>query len=266
MSSPDSTIVVLVGPSGAAGFGSASGDDRWKLGVAVEAWRAADGTARHDPLYLTWERLSREELHRAQRELGPLRVVRLELEAALAIRSYPSGYQRFEARIAASHGETADAELDALANELRKPVIVHDGFFGELQLDRALSSFLGRRRLDGRSYDVSIGLPAAASASDYPEAIAAAQVTVSRIEERLPHYREHVVSELFDSYNQQWRADGEPELNRGQFKERLSLSSIQLQEHGEIFLYLDTADLFGDHVIEIRADTPETISSVDLAG
>lgn len=266
MSPRDATIVVVVSPSGAAGFGSADGDDRWILGVAIEAWRAADGVMRRDPLYLTKERLSRAELHEMQRELAALRVVRLQLEAAPAIKSYESGYQRFEARIVASQGEPPDAELEALANELRKPVIIQDEFFGELQLDRALNSFQGRRGFDGISYDISLGLPDAGSAANYQEEIAAARSTITRIEQRMPHYRDRAVNELFDSYNEQWRADEEPELTRAQFEDRLRLDSVQLRDNGEIFMYLDAGDLFGGHVIEIRADTPEAISSVGLAG
>jgi hypothetical protein len=259
-------ITALIAPSGAAGFGSADGSDRWTLGVPIEAWRMSNGPIRRDALYLKRYPLSRGALHDMQAALGGVQLVRLRLAADPEPKTYESGYSRLEAELIEVVGKASDSQLQTLADELSQPVTIADEFFGELRLDRRLKAYEARRGSGRMQYDVLLTLRNAADPVQDRAMIQTARATLCRLEELITHYRNRAADELLSLYNDDWRQDEDPALTREQFIERLTLTSVTLESDGEIFVYLQPGDLFGGHVIEIRAKTPDQITELGLAG
>jgi hypothetical protein len=267
-----SIIVGVVEPNGPAGFGDSNG--RWSLGVMLRPWRDGTGALVGEQIYLHRNDLTREELERFYAGFPSYAIVRVELETPPHRKTYESGLTRWESNVVRIQDAVAlDQELRAWILEQRKPVTLHDEYFGTLTLDRALNQYDGARTLDGVRpdlrpevrYDVRIdrsgdGDDAARDQRD----VEATRSIVQRFEADFVKYLEATADELLTLYNEGWRQD-EDEITRETFISRLNLSSLSISPR-ELTIYLNESDMFAGHIIEIRAERDGKVFSIGIAG
>ena len=122
-----------------------------------------------------------------------------------------------------------DTELQQIAIELQKPIVIIHPTFGELQYDRRISSYDGHATWDGKDVELSLSC----QSTDDPQA--ALEVAL-RLFKGQADWRgranDYVVEDLLALKNESWLEDDEKELSRDEFLARITLESIAVQKSG----------------------------------
>ncbi len=159
--------------------------------------------------------------------------------------------------------ESPDAELDAIASELQKPVTVVHPLFGVLTLDRRIGWFEGIADWNGKP--VTLTFPA-----DESGAIATGLATAEAVWADSATWKQRVedyaVQELLPQKNESWLEEGEAELSAEQFLARITLARIAFAADGTFEFWHQDGDLFGGQMIEISGNLADGPTAADIAG
>ncbi len=254
-------LVVLVAPGGAS-FGRVRGHP-WTARIKADRWRDVDGRLSNEPF--TAERI-RDDLSDEQasswsgewyRAASELSVVRLQgswdderaTGRHLLLDDLPQ--------------PAVDDELAAIADALKRPVVIPHQVFGDFTLNRSVRWFTARPIWRGTTIDVTVG----ATDDDrlHPETLAETEAFWADIDDWYPRYVECAVEHLFDLKNESWLNDNESPLTVEEFAIRLRPSSISIEDN-EAVVFFDDGDVFFGHSIIVSGPIDTGPSDAQLAG
>lgn len=247
----------VVSASGVAG-GMFKGDELWRMNFSLDGWRVGDAEVQSDALYVT-RRVTEDELGEFRKLITSYAVIRIRARVAS-----DAVLGRSQALLEEFVGaDTSDAELNARAEQLQRPVTFQDSSFGELTLDRRLEWFTGKAVWNGD--EVSLNL-SAKGREEVEEALATARSLWSSQE--LWHRRigDFAVLELLRLKNDAWLDEDEAELTADQFKSKMKLETISVYPDGSFEFWHDDGDLFWGHSIQIGGNLAEGPNHADIPG
>ena len=207
----------------------------------LQPWREVDGEQGRGELRVE------VELTDAKR-IGPLmtkwngRALRVKVECTRA-----ASTRFLEINVARSPLRAIEygAELGRRAAAL-KARRIRSRTLGTLALDVGSGWFRGARG----GYEVAFESPYPEDRTAVAEALARAEAAVTGVERRLPLLRQASAEELLATHNRRWNTGGKA-LSEHAFRRRHRLSAVEVGSTG-VTVYFDTADLFGEHGVEIR--------------
>jgi hypothetical protein len=92
-----------------------------------------------------------------------------------------------------------------------------------------------------------------------------ARELVGAIESITARAKAFAAADLLETFNSEWRDDGEPEITAAEFANRMTLQSVDLSAT-RLTLYFDDGDLFLGHCLEIRINPDGTMSEACVSG
>jgi hypothetical protein len=156
-----------------------------------------------------------------------------------------------------------DAELDAVAEELKKPVVVSTRQFGELTLDRRINWFDGTTNWNAQSIQIRFE-------PDRDGGISAALRTADALWDAQLDWKRKVVKKAIECLlpvkNENWLEDDEPPLTAEEFTSRMTLKTISIYRDGHFSFWHDDGDLFWGHAIEVSGSPDTGLTDADIAG
>lgn len=254
-------VVGVVEPPGAAGAGggNSAGSQTWTLLFDFAAWRVVNSVVQRTTLSVRQDML-RDELRRLMGVLRPYKIFRIR--ARMVERSAVNGAPN--AQMEALIGEElGDAELNAISQELQKPVTYTDPEFGTLTLNRALHCYDGEVVWEGRPARLSLF---ADDSGNIAGALLAARVLWENQTSWGMKVRNFAVGKLLPLKNESWLDDGEPELRPEDFLSRMRLESISIRPDGSFEFWHSDGDLFWGHSIQISGNLAEGPKHADIPG
>jgi len=96
--------------------------------------------------------------------------------------------------------------------------------------------------------------------------IAAGERVWSSVRDLDHQARECAVAELLDTKNGAWLENGEPKLTAAQFKKRMKLQSIIVDEDESIEFWYEDGGLFGGHSINVRGSFGKGFTGAGIQG
>lgn len=237
---PECRVLGVVSPRGLGG-GRAGNEELWTFRVGLEVWRTVGGKLVRRPLSVT-QQVPDAVLRPLMDTFTPAATVRLRVRLKKV-----TSKQALQAVLLAFEGEDqSDAELLAIAEELKKPVIHEDPKLGTFTLDRRLDRFNGEVVWNGQR--VRLGLGESAAVADRIETarrlLRAQKTWKKRIEAR-------AVQELLPIKNDNWLGDDETEFTPAQFISAMRLEAITISEGGHFEFWYDDGKLFWGHTISV---------------
>jgi hypothetical protein len=248
-------IVAVTGPSGVGG-GKAGGDTLWRASIDLVAWREIDSSdVIQEEKRLEWL-ADDQQLDESREWLDKDSIVKL------AVRRGENSFMLVEVLSGSFH----DKELEALRDEMQKPVYYNDEKLGTFTLDRSVQTFeksIVWAKEEGKLY----------FDHDEPEEMTAALATAHMLfEDELKwsdSIRSYAAEELLDLAND-WLADDEEaeldEITKEIFISKLELSSISVSANGDFTIYFYDGDMFWGHVIIVEGNINGTFDSAYIAG
>lgn len=140
--------------------------------------------------------------------------------------------------------ESSDEELQAIAEEIQKPVIVSTKRFGDLVLDRSIDWFEGDAKWDNRPIRITFSVDEGEQKLTDQALQTAENLWVDQAmwNQRIQDY---AIQELLELKNGTWLKDGEAELTAREFLARMTLTSVSIDSEGEFEFWYDDGELFG---------------------
>ncbi len=159
--------------------------------------------------------------------------------------------------------KTRDVELEQLATQLQKPIVLHDATLGRLEYDRSHGSYEGRADWCGQIVEVSLSC----ANPEFSTAVleAATQLFFDQAEWHR-RVQEYAVERLLPLKNDSWLGENDEELSADEFVSRMSLKAISLDETGDITFWHDDGELFWGHAIQISGSLSEGLTDADIPG
>lgn len=247
-------ILGVVWPRAASGV-HIPPETHWTLQTGFDAWRVVDG-----PLHTTALSIRREvsdaELTEWRRLFDAYSVVRIRARLA---ESAHGGHQAILEAVVGV--DTSDAELNAHAEQLQRPVTMEDPMFGTLTLDRAFESYHTHTEWQGES--VSLLLP---EADEVQGALRTAYALWKMQGEWTQRILDYAVSELLSLKNDCWLGDDEEEVTPDEFKERMALVEICASADGGFDFWFGDGELFWGHSITVSGTLAEGPTDANISG
>ncbi|SFH61715.1 DUF2262 domain-containing protein [Planctomicrobium piriforme] len=159
--------------------------------------------------------------------------------------------------------ETANPDLLAIAEELKKPVTVVAGRFGTLTLDRRIDHFDGEAIWNGEKTKVTFR-----SKDGKPDQ--AAIENSEKLWSNEFHWEKRIkviaVEDLLELKNENWSDEDDPEFTAEEFVKRMTLQTICVQNDGRFEFWYDDGDLFSGHSIVVRGSLEKGIRDASIQG
>ncbi len=247
------TIIGLVDAGGSAGVSSGSSNG-WNLVFRLVGWRhpgsPVETGERHCALPVP-----KRNLEALMESVKAYSIIEAEID------DQPSpGTTRLRRLVVT---DVKDPELEQLARELQKPIVLADPILGQLEYDRKYECFSGRAEWCGQVVEISLSC-------DRPEKPATVLEAASRLfaDQSDWHHRvkQYAVEQLLPLKNRAWLDEREVELSEDEFLSRMTLQSIDLNESGEFTFWHDDGDLFWGHAIQISGSFSEGLTIADIPG
>ncbi len=252
-------VIGVVHPLGAGG-GQAGKETLWTLLFSFSAWRRAGGGVEERELSLRKPNLSDAELRRMMKSIRPYDVLR----ARVRFTEPADAAAPLQAELTAvPEKESSDAELNARAELLRRPVTVDHPFFGTFTLDRARNWYEVAFPWNSRTARLYVSRR---GCEDERELFATARSLWKQQKEWDKRIRDYAAAELLDLKNDLWRGDGEKKLTPAGFKARMSLESVVVRAGGRFEFTFEDGNLFWGHVIEVRGTLAGGPTHAGIAG
>ena len=247
------TIIGLVDAGGSAG-GSDGQSDQWNLIFHLVGWRYPGSEV------VTGNRrcklpVSKDDLRSLMDLVGPYSIVEAEIDDGS------------EAEVTTLHRivhvGAKDSELEQVALQLQKPIVLHDATLGRLDYNRRFGWFEGRAEWCGQ--DVKIRL--SCTRSEEPTAVLDVATRLFKEQARWDRrVREYAVEQLLPLKNDSWLDEGEEEMSAADFLSKMSLESISLDEEGDLTFWHNDGDLFWGHAIQISGNLTDGLKNADIPG
>lgn len=250
--SADKAIIGLVSAHGASGVSSGRSGE-WSLVIHFVAWRG-----RGEPVVAEERRcelaVERSELDELRKRIPGYAIVEVEIDESLA---------RFTRLRRVVSLDVDDADLKAIAQQLKEPIVLDDPMLGKLRYERRLHWYEGRVAWCGETIDIHLSCEQPQS----PDAVrAVASQLLQAQHDWSDRVRAYAIAELLPLKNMSWLEEGEEALTPEAFASRMSLQSIQMDESGDFTFWYDDGDLFWGHSIQISGDLSTGPTDADIPG
>jgi hypothetical protein len=156
-----------------------------------------------------------------------------------------------------------DPELEQLAHELQKPIVLHDATLGRLEYDRKYGWYAGRVVWCEQAVEVSLSCT---RPDDTTAVLAAATRLFTEQEQWHRRIQAYTVEQLLPLKNDSWLDADEAEMSADEFLSKMRLESISVDESGDFTFWHDDGNLFWGHAIQISGDFTEGLTQADNAG
>lgn len=255
--SPVVDLLGVVFPNGVTG-GRSRGEEFWTLRLAFDAWRIqGDGV---DPRPLTiWRKVTDQELAQFRGLIRPYMIIRIRARV-LSASSFGGPQALLETFVSR---EDSDAELNAHAVQLQKPVHYEDPVFGTFTLDRRIDWFSGSAAWKGGA--VALHLSATA-----PGEVQAALTIAHRLWQTQDGWdqriRDCAARILLPLKNESWLGEDDPEVTADQFKQRMQLESVTVHPDGSLEFSHSDGELFYGHSIQVTGSISKGPTDAEIAG
>jgi hypothetical protein len=159
--------------------------------------------------------------------------------------------------------EAIDAELQAIAEDLKTPIVVATQQFGDLTLNRRTNSFEGRIKWNRKAIDVRFSTDGTQLSEMALQTATAFWVDQAR---RKKTIEAHIVEKFLTLKNEDWLGDDESPVTAKEFLKRLTPVSVTFSDDQEWVVSYDDGDLFWGHYFTVRGTLGGEIIDVGLAG
>jgi hypothetical protein len=247
------TIIGLVDALGSGGASDGQ-SNQWSLVFHWAGWRhpgseVATGKRRCElPV-------SKDDLRSLMDLVGPYSVVEVELDEEST--AEVTKLRRIV------DGGAKDPELEQLALELQKPIVLNDATLGRLEYDRKYGWYAGRAQWCGQAVNIRLSCTRPEDASAVSEAAARLFKEQQHWHRRVQQY---AVERLLPLKNGSWLDEEEEEISAAEFLSKMRLESISVDESGDFTFWHDDGDLFWGHAIQMRGNFTEGLTRADLPG
>ena len=255
--SPLCEVTGIVSPSGVGG-GQSNGDADWEIHCGMFAWRIGNGPLQPEEITLRWVG-TREDIYKYQELMREETIVKVAARV-----SFSNVFCGIEGWLENLLGiETGDEELNRVLADLQSPKIHFDDQFGDLVFERRFNWCSGKANWGGSPIQLCLDLDGGCNL----EAVLAVARRLWNDEANLTlQLEDHIVRELLDLLNDDWREPDEPHLTRKEFLQTIKLTSISVYGSGGLQFLFDDGELFGRHVINVDGSLSEGITCVALQG
>jgi hypothetical protein len=251
-------LIGVVGGSG-PGAGQSKGETDWTMSFALEVWRIAGSMVQKREMRVI-KKVSHEEWARQKNCVAPDTIVRLRGKIA----EFPWGRTRMHMLLEEIIGvDRTDAEMNRVSAELKKEISFEDGVFGKLVFDRRIKWFTRRVAWRGQNADLYV------HAGDEEEArrmLKTAHVLWAGEANWNARVLARAVEDLLSTKNDNWLDDNEKVVTADEFKKRMRLEAISINEGGNFEFCFADGNLFWGHVILVRGNLTEGPTGADIAG
>ena len=247
------TITGLVDARGSGGC-SIGQSDRWNLNFHLAGWRHP-GSA-----MIIGERrcefpVSKGDLQSLMDLVKPYSIIEAEIDDGST-----AGLTSLRRIV---HADTRDSELEQLALELQKPIVLHDAALGRIEYDRKFGWFAGQAEWCGHVVEVSLACARPENPTAVLEAATRLFAEQSQWNRRV---REYAVEQLLPRRNDSWLDEDDTELLADEFLSKMSLESISVDEAGAFAFWHDDGGLFWGHAIQISGNLSDGLTDADIPG
>lgn len=255
--SEQNVILGVVGPNG-AGASRSQGEDLWTVTFTLYAWRRKGCSMKKQEITIR-KRVVDAEKDELRSCVKPYGIV--ELKTRISEENVSGTSQGLLIEII--DGNAQDEELEKYADELQKPVVFVDEFFGEFTLDRAVNWF--EAEVDWRSKSIRLSLSMDNCANrdglvDMAKSLWKSQNLWSR------RITDFAITELLPLKNESWLETGKKELTPRDFARKMKLESITLYPDGSFEFWHNDGDLFWGHSILVSGDLEKGPTDADIPG
>ena len=202
--------------------------------------------------------VSKDELSSHMNRISPYDILHVEGRVA----DHPSGKKQALVQEIISF-DVKDAELEARAQELQKPVVVENLRFGVFTLNRSLNWFCGHPTWAGKKIRLNLSMDNCDSI-EQPLAVAT-ELWDSEVEWNTKIV-EYAVQHLLPLKNDTWLEEDEAELSADHFKKRIALESITVYPDGTFEYWYDDGDLFWGHSIMVSGSLADGLDGAGIHG
>ncbi len=237
------SLVELTGVVGASGSGGGMprGDELWSFTFALAAWRINDGDVNETELIVR-RQVTKEELDAFCDRVNANTVIRLRGRVAME-----NVFGRPEALLEELVGkDTTDSELNDCLKELLKPVVRSDDFFGDLVLDRSVTSFVGTAMWNGDPVELHLWLD---ETEELDDAIKCAREFWASSDKWNQRILDCITRDLLPLKGESWQEEDGSTVSREQFEARMVLRHITIRPDGDFEVWYDDGNLFFGHDI-----------------
>jgi hypothetical protein len=250
------TVTGLIFPFGASGAHT-PGDEFWLLSFSCFAWRTDGRSIRREALLVRrWASNAELRAFMDRHKSGAI----VEMRVRLAKSGFDQPLALLEDLTTA---DSADAQLHAILDDLRKSVVHVDEQFGVLTLDRVMGWFEGRVDWNGANVTLYV---VADQPGDLDKSLVAARSLWSRQAGWTRQVNDIAVAKLLSLKNETWLEAGESASTPAAFVERMVLESIKIDPHGRFEFVHDDGDLFWGHGIEVSGTLAQGAHEVGIVG
>lgn len=137
---------------------------------------------------------------------------------------------------------------------------IYDDLFGHLEWDEQLKWWEGYTIIDNQQVQTYLSCDKTQKISEV------VRTTFQICKDRNFDYREAIVAEMLDLYNESWREEGNDSIDEATFLSIIEFESIHANSDGRIDIDYVAGDLFTDHAIEVRVNPDGTVLEICLAG
>ena len=251
-------IIGVVQPPGPGGAKNGK-EQLWSLVFSVHPWKRQEGSLDSRSLRLAQNGFTRDQLRANIDSIKPYTVLR-----ALIRFFEPRPNMLFSAEVLEIlNRNDPDTELQALATEQQKPIVVMHPLLGRLTFDRGHNTFQAMVPLAGKPIEVSIN--AAGEAPD-PAVLAIAERFWKDQADWDRRLREFSAAQLLELKNDSWLQDDEKPLTDAEFINKLTPNSMGFEPPDDFTIYYNDGDIFWGHAIEIRGTLSKGPESADIVG
>jgi hypothetical protein len=234
------------------------GGDRWTLHFTLHCWKIPPGPLKTRPLSVSFT-TSRQEYDSLWERVDSYAVVRIRARVA---EESVIGTPEAELLEFLGH-DGSDSEMNQAAVDLQKPVIHRDHQFGEFTLDRRVNWYTAETEWNGAVVSLNLTL---GDSGTIDAALQAARALWKDQEQWSKRIEDYAVQELLPLKNESWLDDGEAELTDDEFKARMALESITVEQDGSFDFWHNDGDLFWGHSIQISGNLSTGPTRADIPG
>lgn len=255
-----SPLVEVSGIVGLSGVGAAKteNEELWSLRFTFDAWRIGNDSMQTEPMRLQ-RKIADGELRQYQDEINSETIIKIQ--ARVALENVPGTPQGLFEQVLEK--EVDDEELQNYLQELQKPIVYTDDFFGTCTYDRKYGCYNIETKWNNESIHLSLDVE---DPSDFQTVVATAHKLWKNETIWNGPIKDFAVQELFELKNDSWLDDDEEELTSDQFKECMVLETISLDKDGSFEFWYDDGDLFWGHTILISGTLEEGFTDAEIAG
>lgn len=246
-------LLFLTGPNGFGG-GRVPGEKLWSASIGLAAYKRPGEEAVRQDGTLTLK-ADDDLLHRLQAQVKPYSVIRA------AVRAGRERQARF--MLVGETSPARDGELEAILEELKKPVYLEDEVLGRFTLDRQVNWFEADVDWLGQTVRLSFDWDEDEAMED---SLRTAKALMADQEEWNRRVLARASEDLLELKNDSWLEEDEEELDAEKFEARLELESIEVRPEGEFCFWFEDGDLFWGHSITVEGTLEGGPEQADIQG